>query len=183
MPSSDQWAFIRAKRRVMGLIESQLRMPETPERNLWVAVIEQGIYDAFLRKPGGNTSLDDVLAIDDARRWLVDGRLRATCDMLGLDYQWVFGLVEGVGEVMREHGEEWAEIDHLIDLAMAVERKEQPTSETLPGFDDLPDDDDPCIQKKNAAGRSGSGRCRGLPSFSAWGPDHAQLVLGLGGEK
>lgn len=70
-----------------------------PCEELWLAVIEQAIFDAHLHATGGN--YQSVIWVKDARDYFTTRDFEWICDQLGLESDWVRSLIQSVERLAR----------------------------------------------------------------------------------
>lgn len=75
---------------------------------LWLAVIEQAVFDAHLHTTGGNYY--SVVWVRDARKYFDTDEFDWVCQQLGIDPDWARRMVKGVEDLARElRGDEYEE--------------------------------------------------------------------------
>ncbi len=83
-----------AKALMMETLTNNIGVKATPEAKLWLAVIEQAVFDAHLHATAGNFM--SVIWVRDARKFFSSKEFEVICAMLGLEPEWVRSLVDDV---------------------------------------------------------------------------------------
>lgn len=63
----------------------------SPAERLWLAVLEQTIFDAYLHSTGGN--YQSIAWVKDARRWFATNDFEWICEQLGIEVDWARQLI------------------------------------------------------------------------------------------
>jgi len=89
--------------------------------NLWLAVIEQTVFDAYLHATGGN--YQSVIWVRDARGYFETDDFDWICEQLSIEPDWVRRLLRVIERLARElRGEEY-------DNALIAEEVEPPAAD------------------------------------------------------
>lgn len=72
----------------------------SPSEELWLAVIEQALFDAHLHATGGN--YHSVVWVKDAREYFRSKDFEWVCEQIGLEPDWVRKLVAPIEKLARE---------------------------------------------------------------------------------
>ena len=84
---------------LMSIIEEHVE-PTIPEHFLWIAVIGQAIFDAYLC-----TNKEEAHWVRDALRFFDSDDLAVICDLLRVDRDWLLGLIRVFARHSR-HGKD-----------------------------------------------------------------------------
>jgi len=77
-----------------------------PEAQLFVAIIEQAVFDAHLQSTAGVASATKV--VKDARGYFTTDGFQFICELLGVDPDWVRNMTSAIGSVARDRrGDEY----------------------------------------------------------------------------
>lgn len=71
-----------------------------PSEELWLAVLEQAVFDAHLHATGGN--YQSVIWVKDAREYFTTRDFEWICEQLGIEPDWVRRLVRAIEKLARD---------------------------------------------------------------------------------
>ena len=72
----------------------------TPTERLWLAVLEQTMFDAYLHSTGGN--YQSIAWVNDARGYFQSRDFDWICEQLGLEPDWVRGMTEKLEQLAKK---------------------------------------------------------------------------------
>ena len=95
-----------AKAKMRRAMTSQSNDPESPEVRLWVAVIEQAVFDAHIYRSRGETAA--AIDISTARRFFQTVGFTILCEQIGVEPCWVRSMTGDIEAKAREiRGDEY----------------------------------------------------------------------------